>query len=80
MPENIKIGRYLNVTLVHRGLTYQLDYYYFGLAVDQRDYTLLTEADLQRCTKGSVNMSSKNPVVPPSSSNVRREFILPELK
>jgi len=37
-------------------LTYQLDYYYFGLAVDQRDYTLLTEADLQRCTTGSVTI------------------------
>ena len=37
-------------------ITYQLDYYYFGLAVDQRDYTLLTEADLQRCTTGSVTI------------------------
>jgi len=37
-------------------LKYQLDYYYFGLAVDQRDYTLLTEADLQRCTTSSVTI------------------------
>ena len=37
-------------------ITYQLDYYYFGLAVDQRDYTLLAEADLQRCTTGSVTI------------------------
>jgi hypothetical protein len=27
-------------------IRYQLEYHYFGLAVDQRDYTLLTEADL----------------------------------
>jgi hypothetical protein len=37
-------------------ISYQLDYYYFGLAVDQRDYTLLTEADLQRCTTGSITI------------------------
>jgi hypothetical protein len=37
-------------------LKYQLDYHYFGLAVDQRDYTLLTEADLQRCTTNSVTI------------------------
>ena len=35
---------------------YKLDYSYFGLAVDQRDYTLLTEADLQLCTTGSVTI------------------------
>jgi len=35
-------------------LKYQLEYSYFGLAVDQRDFTLLTEADLQRCTTSSV--------------------------
>ena len=37
-------------------ITYQLDYYYFGLAMDQRNYMLLTEADLQRCTTGSVTI------------------------
>jgi hypothetical protein len=37
-------------------LKYQLDYRYFGLAVDQRDYALLTEADLQLCTTGSVTI------------------------
>jgi hypothetical protein len=37
-------------------ITYQLDYYYFGLAVDQRDYTLLAKAHLQRCTTGSVTI------------------------
>jgi hypothetical protein len=35
---------------------YQLEYSYFGLAVDQRDFTLLTEADLQRCTTSSVTI------------------------
>jgi hypothetical protein len=37
-------------------LKYQLDYHYFGLAVDQRDYTLFTEADLRLCTTNSVNI------------------------
>jgi len=37
-------------------LKYQLDYYYFGLAVEQRDYTLFTEADLQLCTTSSVTI------------------------
>jgi len=37
-------------------LKYQLDCHYFGLAVDLRDFTLLTEADLQRCTTGSVTI------------------------
>ena len=37
-------------------LKYQLEYSYFGLAVDQRDFTLLTEADLQRCTTSSVTI------------------------
>jgi len=37
-------------------IRYQLQYHYFGLAVDQRDYTLLTEADLQRCTTSSVTI------------------------
>jgi len=37
-------------------LKYQLEYYYLGLAVDQRDYTLLTEADLQQCTTSSVTI------------------------
>jgi hypothetical protein len=37
-------------------LKYQLYYHYFGLAVDQRDYTLLTEADLQLCTTNSVTI------------------------
>jgi len=37
-------------------LKYQLEYYYLGLAVDQHDYTLLTEADLQRCTTSSVTI------------------------
>jgi len=37
-------------------ITYQLDYYYFGLAVDQRDYTLLAKAHLERCTTGSVTI------------------------
>ena len=37
-------------------LKYQLDYHYFGLAVDQRDYTLFTEADLQLCTTSSVTI------------------------
>jgi len=37
-------------------LNYQLDYHYCGLAVDQRDFTLLTEADLQRCTTSSVTI------------------------
>jgi len=37
-------------------LMYQIDYYYFGLAVDQRDYTLFTETDLQLCTTSSVTI------------------------
>jgi len=37
-------------------LKYQLEYHYFGLAVEQRDFTLLTEADLQRCTTSSVTI------------------------
>ena len=37
-------------------LKYQLDYHYFGLAVDQGDFPLLTEADLQRCTTSSVTI------------------------
>jgi len=37
-------------------LKYQLDYHYFELAVDQRDYTLFTEADLQLCTTSSVTI------------------------
>jgi len=37
-------------------LRYQLEYSYFGLAVDQRDFALLTEADLQRCTTSSVTI------------------------
>ena len=37
-------------------IRYQLEYHYFGLAVDQRDYTLLTEADLQRFTTSSVTI------------------------
>ena len=37
-------------------LKYQLDYHYFGLAVDRRDYTLFTEADLQLCTTSSVTL------------------------
>jgi len=37
-------------------LKYQLDYYYFGLAVEQHDYTLFTEADLQLCTTSSVTI------------------------
>jgi hypothetical protein len=37
-------------------LKYQLDYHYFGLAPDQRDYTLLTEADLQLCTTNGVTV------------------------
>jgi len=37
-------------------LRYELEYSYFGLAVDQRDFTLLTEADLQRCTTSSVTI------------------------
>jgi len=37
-------------------LKYQLEYSYFGLAVDQREFTLLTEADLQRCTTCSVTI------------------------
>jgi len=37
-------------------LWYQLEYSYFGLAVDQRDFTLLTEADLQQCTTSSVTI------------------------
>jgi hypothetical protein len=41
-------------------ITYQQDYYYFGLAVDQRDYTLLTEADLQQCTASSVTTCPAN--------------------
>ena len=36
-------------------LTYHLDYY-FGLAMDQRDYALLTEADLQQFTVGSITI------------------------
>jgi len=36
----------------------QWEYPYFGLAVDQRDYTLLTEADLQRYTTGKVTVCS----------------------
>jgi len=39
-------------------MSYQLYYLYFGLAVDQRHYTLLTEADLQQCTAGSVTIFS----------------------
>ena len=35
---------------------YKLDYPYFELAVDQRDYTLLTEADLQHCAAGSITI------------------------
>ena len=37
-------------------LKYQIEYSYFGLAVDQRDFTLLTEADLQRCTTSTVTI------------------------
>ena len=33
-----------------------LDYHYFGLAVDQRDYTPRTGADLQHCTTGSITI------------------------
>jgi hypothetical protein len=46
-------------------LTYQLEYCYFGLAVDQRDYALLTEADLQQCTAGSITICiSRVPLYP----------------
>jgi len=46
-------------------LKYQLDYHYFGLTVDQRDFTLLTEADLQKCTTSSVTICpAKVPLYP----------------
>jgi hypothetical protein len=56
-------------------ITYQLDYYYFGLAVDQRDYTLLTEADLQQYTADSVTIS---PAKAQILTYVR--VVVPELK
>ena len=37
-------------------LKFKLDHSYFGLAVDQRDYILLTGADLQRCATGSITV------------------------
>jgi len=44
-------------------MSYQLGYLYFGLAVDQRDYTLLMVADLQQCTARSVtNYPAKVPL------------------
>ena len=48
--------------------------------MDQRDYTLLTETDLQRCTTGSVTICPAKIPLYHSSSNVRRELILPVLK
>jgi len=40
----------------HSFLKYQLEYSYYGLAVDQRDFKILKEADLQRCTTSSVTI------------------------
>jgi hypothetical protein len=46
-------------------LTYQLDYCYFELAIDQRGYTLLTEADLLHCTASSITICpSRVPLYP----------------
>jgi hypothetical protein len=43
---------------IDTSLNYQLDYHYFGLAVDQRGYTLLREReiDIEKCTTGSVTV------------------------
>jgi len=51
-------------------LKYQLEYHYFGLAVDQRDFTLLTEADLQRCTTSSVTICPADVPLPRTATNV----------
>jgi len=52
-------------------IKYQLEYHYFGLAVDQRDYTLLTEADLQRCTMSSVTICpAESSVIQITATNV----------
>ena len=45
--------------------TFQIDYCSFGLAINQRDYALLTEADLQQCTAGSITICpSRAPLYP----------------
>ena len=36
---------------------YSLEYSYFALANSQRDFLLLTEADLSHCSTGSITMS-----------------------
>jgi len=46
----------LPYAVVARLLLKVSEYHYFGLAVDQRDFTLLTEADLQRRTTSSVTI------------------------
>jgi hypothetical protein len=35
---------------------YQLEYDYFGLSYNQRDYLLLTTADVQKCHTGSITL------------------------
>jgi hypothetical protein len=35
---------------------YQLEYNYFGLSHSQRDFTLMTEADVQRCHAGNITI------------------------
>jgi hypothetical protein len=35
---------------------YQLEYNYFGLSYSQRDYVLMTAADVQKCHAGSITI------------------------
>jgi hypothetical protein len=42
---------------------YKLDYDYFGLAHSQRDYMLMTEADIQKCSAGSITICPANKAI-----------------
>ena len=51
LPERISSERFIQ---------YSVDHAYFGLNNNQRDYILLTEAQFNHCTKGSIVMCSAN--------------------
>jgi hypothetical protein len=61
-------------------LKYRLDYHCFGLAAHQCEYTLDGSGFAAVHHKRRHRLPRKGYVVPHTSSNMRREFIIPELR
>jgi hypothetical protein len=51
LPERVSFGKFMQ---------YSVDDAYFGLNINQRDYILLTEAQFNYCTKGSIYTSEQS--------------------